>query len=264
MVKPARRRVAGWFRPVLVWSRGRDLAVGYAAVVVAVAIGLAVAPPSVAERVISSGSTNLANLRQHPPFVLVVSAFVEPTLLQLWIVAPLMWALGELQRWLGRAAVVVTVVLGHVAATLFVSTILIAGIAKDRIPFTEATATDVGVSYGLAAALGVLMARFRAVRGRYVAALSAFFMVLLMIGRSFTDLGHLVAWTIGLSVALIVTRALDADGGTDQAPPAGDRSRPVGSMVPLGDHLDDLQADQGETPELEGKRGASSQRPGQG
>jgi hypothetical protein len=194
--------------PSRAWWRGRDVALGYAAVVAVVAVGLAVVPTAMADRVISSSSTNLVNLRQHPPFVMVVSAFVEPSLWDLWIVVPLVWALGEVQRWLGRAGVLVVSVLGHVGATLFVSTVLTAGIAKGRIALAEASATDVGVSYVLVAVLGLLTARTDDARRRwYVGGLSAFFLASLLIARSFTDLGHLVAWVMGLSLSVLVSRA---------------------------------------------------------
>jgi hypothetical protein len=188
--------------------RGRGVALVYAAVVVVSAVSLSLAPQAVADRVILTSSTNLVNLRQHPPFVLMASAFVEPSVWELWIVVPLVWGLGVLQRWMGRVAVLITVVFGHVGATLAVATILAAGIDKQRFPFSQAAATDVGVSYGLVAVLGLLTVRAPARYRRWfvlvgsLAALGA-----LVVDRSFTDLGHLVAWLIGLALAVLVTRA---------------------------------------------------------
>lgn len=190
------------------WARGRDVGIGYAVVVVGTAVALALAAPGEADRVVASSSTNLVNLRQHPPYVLVVSAFVEPTVAQLWIVVPLVWALGALQYRLGRAAAVVTVVLGHVGATLFVATILTAGIAKGRISLAEATATDVGVSYGLVAVVGLLTADVPGRwRPRIVIAVTVVLAGVLVTGRSFTDLGHLVAWALGLALSVLVMAA---------------------------------------------------------
>ena len=202
--------VAG--RRLVAFVRGRDLAIGYAVVVVVTALWLSLVRAPVADRVILSSSTNLVNLRLHPPFVLAVSAFVEPSIRQLWIVVPLVWALGAPQRWLGRAAVVVTVLLGHVGATLFVATVLTAGIVHGRIALSEATATDVGVSYGLVAVLGLLSAALvpGARRRWYLAAFTAGFVLALVAGRSFTDLGHLIAWILGLALALLVHRARTA------------------------------------------------------
>ena len=197
---------------LVAFGRGRDLAIGYATLVVLTAVWLSLVPARVADRVILSSSTNVANLRLHPPFVMVVSAFVEPSIRQLWIVVPLVWALGSLQRWLGRMAVIITMVLGHVGATLFVATVLTAGIGHGRIALSQATATDVGVSYGLVAVLGLLSARFvrGAIRRWYVVVFTAGFVLALVAGRSFTDLGHLVAWSLGLALALLVHRAQTA------------------------------------------------------
>jgi hypothetical protein len=187
---------------------GSDLALAYAGVVAALAVALTMMPARVANRLVVDSSTNLANLRAHPPFVLVVSAFVEPSVWQLWILVPLLLAYSELQRWLGRAAVVITAVLGHVGATLFVSTILAAGVAHGRIQLSVRNATDVGVSYGLVAVLGLLAARVpRRWRSWYVMSFTVGFAVTLIIGRGFTDLGHVSAWAIGLGLAVLVHRA---------------------------------------------------------
>jgi hypothetical protein len=187
---------------------GSDLTVAYAGVVCVLAVALTVLPERVADRFILDSSTNLVNLRTHPPFVLVVSAFVEPTIWQLWIVVPLLVVYGVLQRWLGRAAVVITAALGHVGATLFVATIISAGIAHGKIALSQAEAADVGVSYGLVAAMGLLAAWVpRRWTPWYTAGWSAAFVVALVVGRSFTDLGHACAWSIGLGLAVLVHRA---------------------------------------------------------
>lgn len=187
---------------------GSDLALVYAGVVAVLAVALTMMPARMANRLVVDSSTNLANLRAHPPFVLVVSAFVEPSVWQLWILVPLLLAYTELQRWLGRAAVVITAVLGHVGATLFVSTILAAGVAHGRIQLSVRNATDVGVSYGLVAVLGLLAARVpRRWRAWYVTGFSVGFVVALIGRRGFTDLGHVSAWAIGLGLAVLVDRA---------------------------------------------------------
>lgn len=187
---------------------GSDLALGYAVVVSGLVLALAVLPQRVADRMVLDSSTNLVNLRQHPPFVLIVSAFVEGSLWQLWIVVPLVVVYGTIQQWLGRAAVAITAILGHVGATLFVATILTAGISHGRIALAQAQAADVGVSYGLVAGLGLLSAHLPAGRRPwYVMGFSLAFAAGLVLGRSFTDLGHACAWLIGLGLAVLVARA---------------------------------------------------------
>lgn len=198
--------------------RGRGVAVAYGVVVVVAAVLLQVAPDAVAQDVVLRSSTNLVNLRRHLPFALVVSAFLVPSAGQVLLVVPLVWALGALQRRLGRGAVVLTAVLGHVGATLVVSTILLAGIAHGRVALSVATAADVGVSYVLVAVLALLTAwappsRRRLVVGGGTAALVA----VLAADRAFTDLGHLAAWLIGLALASLVTKALRSAQGAQDA-----------------------------------------------
>jgi hypothetical protein len=155
------------------FGRGRDVALVYSTIILVAAVVLALLPDAVAERVVLDSSTNLVNLRQHPPLVLILSAFVQPSLIALPIVAPLVLAYGAVQRWLGRGATIVTAVLGHVGATLFVATILAAGITKGRIGLSTGQVADVGASYGLVAAAGLLVARVpRRWLATYVGALS--------------------------------------------------------------------------------------------
>lgn len=192
-------------------ASGRDAGLVYAGIVLAITVALGLLPGSVADRVVQDSSTNLVNLRRHPPFVLLVSAFVEPSGWDLWVVVPLVWAFGVLQRWLGRAAVLITATLGHVGVTVFVATFLTAGIVHGRVSLSEATATDVGVSYALVTVLGLISARLsrRLVRG-YVVLLTLGLIAAVVLGRSFTDLGHLAAWVLGLGLAHLVRRAQSA------------------------------------------------------
>jgi hypothetical protein len=200
---------------VRAWARPRDVGLVYGALVVVLGVTLSVVPASVADRFVLDSSTNLVNLRQHPPYVLVVSALVVPSVWQLWIVLPVVWAYGVLQRWLGRVAVVITVAFGHIGATLLVATVLTAGIAHDRFSLAQARAADVGVSYGLVAVLGLLTARLAARHVKRAAAAGTLVALgALVVDRSFTDLGHLAAWLIGLGLALLLRRGQRA--GADQ------------------------------------------------
>lgn len=187
------------------WS-GRDVAVVYALLVVAVSLIVAVKPPGQLRDIVASSSTNLANLRQRPLAVLFASAFVISPASGLWIVAPMVVAYGALQRWLGRASVIVVGVLGHVGATLFVATMEITEIAKGRVGFRLALRPDVGVSYALAAVAGVLVVRVAPTwRRRYVAVSLVVVVGQFFILNNFTALGHVTAWLIGLAVAVPVS-----------------------------------------------------------
>lgn len=202
-----RQRTAVLRRAVPAAVRSRDVAVLYGAAVVATSSVLLLLPDAAADAVVLRSSTNLVNLRLHPPFVLVASAFVEPGPFELLLVVPLVWALGELQRRLGRAVVLVTAVLGHVGATLVVSTVLLAGITHGRVALSDVATADVGVSYVLVTSLGVLTAWAPRRRAAVAAGGTVALVAALVAGRTFTDLGHLAGWLVGLGLALVVDRA---------------------------------------------------------
>jgi hypothetical protein len=188
--------------------RGRDVALGYSLIVVAVAITLAVAPRSVHDELVLRSSTNLNNLRHHPIYVLVVSAFVLASPVELVEIPLLIWAYGAVQRWLGRGAAVITGAYGHVGATLFVAALLATGITRGVISPAVAHVEDVGVSYGLAAVAGLCTIRVpRRWRAAYVTVLAAVLAVALVLFHTFTDIGHATAWAIGLGLAVIVSGA---------------------------------------------------------
>jgi hypothetical protein len=191
--------------------RGRDVAVVYALIVVMISVVTAVQAPEQLRAIVSDSSTSLTNLRQRPLAVLITSAFVISPVWGLWIVAPMVVAYGALQRWLGRASVIVVGVLGHVGATLFVATMELTELAKGRVGFRIAGRPDVGVSYALAAIAGVLVVRVAARwRRRYVVVSLIVVVAQLLILRNFTGLGHVTAWLIGLAVAVPVSRATRA------------------------------------------------------
>ena len=100
-------------------------------------------------------------------------------------------------------------VLGHVGATLFVATMEITQLAKGRVGFSIAVSPDVGVSYGLAAVAGIMVARVPATwRRRYLMAGLIVIVGQFLILRNFTGLGHLTAWLIGLAMAVPVSHVM--------------------------------------------------------
>lgn len=189
--------------------RGRDIGVAYALVLLVLAAVLAVQPDRVHDHLVLRSSTNLANLRNRPLFVLFVSAFVLQSTTSLWVLPLLVAAYGAAQRWLGRAATLLVALFGHVFATVFVAVLLTAGIAHHQLDRSVARQPDVGVSYGLAAVLGLLAYRLPTGPRRVVALGGTAFVVLLVaVSRTFTDLGHLVAWLIGLSMGAVGAAAV--------------------------------------------------------
>lgn len=77
-----------WLRTRLRWAlrlvRGSDLALGYAAVVIVVAVALSLVSARSHQQIVLQCSTNLVNLRERPVWVLLASAFVVSNLAGLW------------------------------------------------------------------------------------------------------------------------------------------------------------------------------------
>lgn len=191
---------------------GRDVALAYAGVVVAVTAALAFLPPSVHAAVVEHSSTNLNNLRHHPISSLVLSAFLLGSPLELVEIPLLVWVYGAVQRSLGRSSAVITGVFGHAGATLFVAVLIATGLTHGLIDPAVAHAEDVGVSYGLAAAAGLctLLVPHRW-RSAYASGLSAALVVVLVLVHTFTDVGHATAFCVGLCLAVLVAAARHAE-----------------------------------------------------
>jgi hypothetical protein len=145
--------------------------------------------PGFREHFLVEHSTNLANLTHDPVRVLVVSA--------LWTDAP---------RPLYYLAVftlfVAIVVAGHVGATLFTAVGIAIGIRAGLAPESLRHVVDVGVSYGFAAVAGVLT--YYLARGLWRWAYLAIGLTLtitaMATAESFTSVGHLSAFCIGLAM----------------------------------------------------------------
>lgn len=210
---PAPYRLAlGRLRPLLRdASRGADLAWLYAGIVLVLTVALQVQPDRARTAIVLRSSTNLENLRSHPIYVLLVSGFVVSSPWGLWVLPALVAGYGTAQRWLGRGPTLVAALIGHVGATLFTAVLLVTGIVHGRLDPSIARVPDVGVSYGLACVAGLLLARVPA-RGRYwyALALLVFFPGRLLLGPTFTEIGHATALLLGFGLALLASRAARA------------------------------------------------------
>jgi hypothetical protein len=176
--------------------------------VVAVTAALQTQSAATVHAVVLNSSTNLVNLRERPVWVLVVSAFVVPTLQGLWLVPFLALAVGAAQRWLGRTPTVFVGVVGHVGATLVVAVLLVSGITNGRLAASVADDPDVGVSYVLVCLAGLLAVRVPAPWRRWYAAALAFLVSApLAVHPTFTDLGHVLALATGFGFAVLAARA---------------------------------------------------------
>ena len=191
--------------------RHRDVAIAYGATVVLTTVIAFSHSAAEARQAVLDSSTNLANLRAQPLRVLVASAFLLASPWSLWVIPAVLWAYGALQRWLGRLATVVVAVVGHVFATVFVAVMVAAGIAQHQLDRRVSNEPDVGVSYGLAAVVGVLVFRLPPKQRHVIATLGTVALVgVLVLSQTFTDLGHLVAWLLGLAMGFVGARTADA------------------------------------------------------
>ena len=202
------------WRPAIGWPaharrlwRRNALTISYLAVLLIVAVVLQAVGARERADIVAMSSTNLTNLQRRPIFVLIVSAFLVPSVFGLYILVPLACSLGWCERWLGRASTVVIFLMGHVGATLMVAAIQASHLYHDRVDASIREAADVGVSYGMFATFGLLVARVPTRRRPYY--IAGGFLLVVALGRhvDFTALGHVTALLLGLLVAVIALAA---------------------------------------------------------
>lgn len=174
----------------------------YAAALAAVAIGIAHLRPQLQHSILRDVSTNVHNLSEGRVSTLISSAFVtEAGPVYLWLPGLVaLLALGEL-LWESRR-LVVTFIVGHVGATLLVAAGIVAALTAGWVSSSIANVTDVGMSYGAVAVLGSFT---HAVSQRWRAAwVGAWLAVavgsVVLSGAEFTNVGHLVAFVLGMAV----------------------------------------------------------------
>lgn len=185
--------------------RGRDIGIVYGLLVVIASLWVNLHPAPEVHKLVEQVSTNLSNMRAHPISVLATSAFVVSPLTQLLLIPVVVWVYGIVQRWLGRTALIAIVIFGHVGATLFVMSMEITALYRHIARFSIVIKPDVGVSYGLAAAIGLLAAWVpRRWRLWFALGCIAVAGAMLAIWPDFTSLGHLTAVLIGLGMAAAV------------------------------------------------------------
>ncbi len=147
-------------------------------------------------------SSNIHELNKHPLQSLLISGF--------WIANPSSFALyavlfevvhANVERWIGTWRWLCTVAVAHVAATLISQEVLLLAIQSHSAPRSMKHVVDIGVSYGLAGAVGILTYRVpRPWRWLCLAGAVAFFAVPLLTGGTFTDVGHAIALGLGLAL----------------------------------------------------------------
>ncbi|MGW6781278.1 rhomboid-like protein [Streptomyces sp. NPDC054987] len=187
-------------RPLRSWIRSSPGTHIWLLIIAVTSVIVAIAPDQVDRVLLHRNSSNIHQLVQHPVRALISSAF--------WIANPASLALyavlfevfhAPVERWLGTLRWLVIVATAHVVATLISQKVLLTAIQDHRAPRSMTHVVDIGVSYGLAASIGVLAYRLpHPWRWVYLAGAIAFFGIPLVTGGTFTDLGHGIALAVGL------------------------------------------------------------------
>lgn len=192
-------------RPWVVLRRAQLVPLAYAGIVAATTVWVSRMPGSRRTAMILAVSTDPYRLYQHPVRSLLLSPFVVQGLPGLWLLPGTVLALGRVQQVIGARATIITGVLGHAAVSLTVAMLL----ERDD-PTPEAIdSADVGVSYVLAIAAGLASmqapTRWAATAAGLGTTLTG---ALLLLGRTSTDAGHLLAWLLGLALGARIRRPL--------------------------------------------------------
>lgn len=187
-------------RPLRSWIRSSPGTHIWLLTIAITSLIVVIAPDRLEHILLHRNSSNIHQLVEHPVRALASSAF--------WIENPASLALyavlfelfhAPVERWLGTLRWLAIMATAHIVATLVSQKVLLMAIEDRRAPRSMTHVVDIGVSYGIAAAAGVLTYRLPSPwRWLYLAGIVAFFGVPLLTGGTFTDLGHAVALSVGL------------------------------------------------------------------
>ncbi len=179
----------------------------YLAVVTGTAATLAASRSDI-DAVLRGRSSNLAALADSPPRGLLQSAFFVNGWPMLAVAALLAVGLAPVERWLGTGRWLAVFLLGHVVTSLAVAGAVWAAIAAGEVSPGLRRMVDVGVSYGFAAVAGVLAYHLpRRLAWAYSGAALGALLLVLAVHRTFTDLGHVLAFAVGLACLPLVPAA---------------------------------------------------------
>lgn len=181
----------------------------YSLVLVVVTLLIAARGDAVRSRIVEHASTNLNNLLRGHVGTLFSSAFVLGDQSSAILILPLLvCVLALAERRLGSARLLRIFLAGHVGATILVAVGLWVAVVAEWLPSSIAFSEDVGVSYGAMALIGsfvtVLPTRWRPTWTICWLAVAAASVVM---GRTFTNVGHLLAVAIGLVVGGYLIRS---------------------------------------------------------
>ncbi|MFB6614005.1 rhomboid-like protein [Streptomyces sp. NPDC056367] len=202
-------------RPLRSWIRSSPGTHIWLLIIAVTSIVVAIAPDQIERVLLHRNSSNIHQLVKYPVRALLSSAFwiEDPASLALYAVLFEVFH-APVERWLGTLRWLVIVATAHIVATLISQKVLLTAIQAHEAPRSMTHVVDIGVSYGLAASVGVLTYRLpRPWRWFYLAGAVAFFGIPLATGGTFTDLGHAISLAVGL-LAWPLTRHLDPPSAT--------------------------------------------------
>ncbi|MFD3531026.1 rhomboid-like protein [Streptomyces sp. NPDC058664] len=171
------------------------------AVIAITGLVIALSPEGLDASLLHRSSSNLHELSHHPLRALLGSAFWIENPADLLLYAALFELIhAPVERWLGTPGWLLTVATAHVVATLVSQQVVLVAIRHHDVPRSMAHVVDIGVSYGLAASVGILTYRLaRPWRWFYLAGAVAFFLAPLAADRTYTALGHAISLATGLA-----------------------------------------------------------------
>ncbi len=181
----------------------------YGAILIAVTVLVSVLSDSEQTRVIQHASTNLNNLVAGRFGTLLSSAVVIGDGTAGALLIPLLVCLLVLAEWrFGALSLLRIFLVGHIGATLLVASGLWVAVSVDWMPTSISLAEDVGVSYGALAVIGSLIVVLPSKwRPTWAISLGAVAVAALVMGRTFTNAGHLIALSIGLLTGWLLLRS---------------------------------------------------------
>lgn len=187
------------------WIRSAPGTYAWLAAVGATTLVLRQLPAAHRDDVLASASTNLANLSTVPVRTMAASAVFTDSVC--WTQCALLFTgiHAPVERWLGTRRWSAVALVGHIGGTLLSQAMVWHAIRRRQASPSMADAVDVGVSYGVAAAAGVLAHRIpEPWRLPYLAAMLAGTGVPLVAKRTFTDLGHFSALSLGIGCGYLM------------------------------------------------------------
>ncbi|GAA1973192.1 rhomboid-like protein [Catenulispora subtropica] len=151
-------------------------------------------------------STNIHYLTQNPLRVLVQSAlWIDGSS---WLSYVVLYTIfhAQAERWLGTVRWLGVAVLCHVVATYVSEGVLALAIRKGLAPESKRFTLDYGVSYALAGVVAALTYWWPRgwMRWVYGGAVLLFYGAAMVLGKTFTDVGHFSAALVGLGCWPIV------------------------------------------------------------